>query len=48
MRKTFLSFMMYQPEVTSKVGSLNTRDYSIPRPQLKVGSNSFIDTYTPA
>jgi len=34
-------------EVSNKIGSLENRDLSIPRPQLKVGSKSFVDTYSP-
>ena len=47
LRKTFNHFLKYQPEVTDKVGSTNVRDYSIPRPALKIGTNSFVDTYSP-
>jgi hypothetical protein len=38
---------MLQSEVTEKVGSLDRRDYTIRRPQLKIGSDSFVDTYSP-
>lgn len=34
-------------EVTPKVGSVDVRDLSIRRPQMKVGKTDFIDTYTP-
>lgn len=34
-------------EVSPKVGSLEIRDYTIPRPQLKVGSEAYVDTYSP-
>jgi hypothetical protein len=47
LRKTFTHFLAFQPEVTGKVGSTSFRDYSIPRPQLKIGSRSFVDTYSP-
>jgi hypothetical protein len=47
LRKTFTHFLAYQPEVTGKVGAINYRDYSIPRPQLKVGNQSYVDTYSP-
>jgi len=39
--------LMLQPEVALKVGTSDKRDYSIPRPLLKIGNNSFVDTYTP-
>ena len=39
-------------EVTPKVGSIETRDYTIRRPHLKVGArlqdNNFINTYSVA
>lgn len=46
-RRTLNRLLQYQPEVTSKVGSVDYRDYTIYRPQLKVGTNNFIDTYSP-
>lgn len=33
--------------MTPKVGSVETRDLSIRKPQMKVGKTDFIDTYTP-
>jgi hypothetical protein len=47
LRQTFNHFLMYQPEVADKVGSTNSRDYSIPRPLLKIGKDSCVDTYSP-
>jgi hypothetical protein len=38
LRKTFNHFLMYQPEITNKVGSTNFRSYTIPRPHLKIGN----------
>lgn len=35
-------------DVTSKIGSVETRDYTIRKPLLKIGhtyNNNFIDTY---
>ena len=34
------------PSVTRKVGSVEHRDYTIRRPALKIGSHSFVDTYS--
>ena len=34
------------PNVTPKIGSVEFRDYSIRKPALKVGSNSYVDTYS--
>jgi hypothetical protein len=39
--------MKFQPEIADKIGAVSTRDYTIPRPQLKVGKSDFIDTYSP-
>lgn len=47
MRKTLTHLMMFQPEITAKIGATTNRDFTIRRPQLKVGSNVFIDTYSP-
>lgn len=32
--------------VSPKVGSTETRDYSVRRPKLKIGSDNFVDTYS--
>lgn len=45
-RSTLSNTLTFQPEVTGKVGSIDRRDYTIRRPQLKVGSNEFVDTYS--
>ena len=45
-RSTLSHSLGMQAEISSKVGAVNERDYSIFRPQLKVGSNQFVDTYT--
>lgn len=34
-------------QVTQKVGSVDIRDLSIRKPQMKVGKADFIDTYSP-
>ena len=34
-------------DVSPKVGSVETRDFSIRKPQLKVGKVDFVDTYSP-
>lgn len=47
MRKTLTHLMKFQPEIAAKIGATSTRDYTIPRPQLKIGSNFCIDTYSP-
>ena len=47
LRKTMQHSQLLHGDVTNKVGSLEIRDYTIPRPQLKIGSNSFVDTYSP-
>ena len=44
-------WMPMKQEVTGKVGSVDIRDYSIRRPQLKVGTkqvDNFINTYSVA
>jgi hypothetical protein len=46
-RKTLTHLMRFQPEVTAKIGAVPSRDYTIPRPQLKVGKADYIDTYSP-
>lgn len=46
-RKTLTHLMKFQPEITSKIGWTESRDYTIRRPQLKVGKNDYIDTYSP-
>ena len=47
LRKTLQHSQLLHGQVSEKVGSLASRDLTIPRPQLKVGTNSFIDTYSP-
>jgi len=47
LRKTMQYSQLLHGEVAGKVGSVDFRDYTIPRPQLKIGSNSFVDTYSP-
>jgi hypothetical protein len=39
--------MRFQPGITSKIGAVETRDFTIPKPQLKVGKSDYIDTYSP-
>lgn len=39
--------LMLKSDVTEKVGSTDIRDYSIRRTALKIGTNSFVDTYSP-
>ena len=37
-----------QREVTGKIGSIESRDYSVPHPQLKIGQthpHNFVNTY---
>ena len=34
-------------QVSPKIGSVEIRDYSIKKPQLKIGKTDFIDTYSP-
>lgn len=34
-------------EVAAKVGSLDTRDFSIRKPQMKIGKTDCINTYSP-
>lgn len=47
LRKTMQNSQLLHGEVASKVGSVDFRDYTIPRPQLKIGSSSYVDTYSP-
>ena len=47
MRKTLQVGQLLHGEVAGKVGAIEYRDFSIPRPQLKVGSKNFVDTYSP-
>jgi hypothetical protein len=46
-RKTLTHLMRFQPGITSKIGAVETRDFTIPKPQLKVGKSDYIDTYSP-
>lgn len=39
--------MSNRSEVAPKIGSVDVRDYSIRKPQMKVGQTVFIDTYSP-
>lgn len=42
MNRSFLA----QRDVSPKVGALETRDYTIRKPQLKIGTNNYVDTYS--
>lgn len=37
----------YRRDVTPKIGAVEFRQYSIKKPQLKVGKSDIIDTYSP-
>ena len=47
MRSTLNWMESFQRDVSPKVGSLPTRDFSIRKPLLKVGKNDFMNTYSP-
>ena len=47
LRKTLQQSQLLHGEVSTKVGSLEQRDYTIRRPTLKVGKDSYVDTYSP-
>ncbi len=47
MRSTLNWMEASQRDVSPKVGALETRDYSIRKPLLKVGKNDFVNTYSP-
>ena len=39
-------FSKNKSNITPKVGSVDTRDYCVKMPTLKIGSNSYVDTYS--
>jgi hypothetical protein len=43
----FNSLEIGHNQVSPKVGSLETRDYTIRKPLLKIGKQSYVDTYSP-
>ena len=47
LRKTMQHSQLLHGEVAGKIGSLTHRDYTIPRPLLKIGKDSYVDTYSP-
>lgn len=47
LRRTMQHSQLIHGEVANKVGAVEFRDYTIPRPQLKIGSSSYVDTYSP-
>jgi hypothetical protein len=48
LRKSMQHSQLLHGEVAGKVGALPQRDYTIPRPLLKIGNkDSYVDTYSP-
>jgi hypothetical protein len=47
-RSTSISYFKNQkPEIALKIGSVEGRDFTIKRPQMKIGKTGFVDTYSP-
>lgn len=47
LRRTLQLSQLLHGEVADKVGATNMRDYTIPRPLLKIGKEITVDTYSP-
>jgi len=47
MKSTLNWIEEYKRDVSPKVGALDTRNYEVRKPLLKIGGKGFVDTYSP-